>query len=193
MASMPHRQPIPEPLHTPAATPPSAAGHPHVLIQLTSDPCYLEAARCMIEAIARRIGFSPIHALELTVAVDEALANVIRHGYASRPDLPIWVAMWPLPPDARGRPGIRLVIEDEAPKVDPAPLNAKPTIEQVDQAACVHGGRGIPLIRACVDELLFEQRDTVGMRLTLVKRLPDSPAPTHTRTHPDPRSPERLV
>ena len=100
----------------------------------------------------------------MALAVDEALCNVIRHGYDSAQDRPIWVRLWP-----EGERGLRIVIEDEAKQVDPA------TIRSRDLEEIRPGGLGVHIMHEIMDEVTFEKRDSVGMRLTLVKRATNRP------------------
>lgn len=143
---------------------------PHVHMQVLSQPRYLCAAREMVSAVARRIGFDDIACSQIALAVDEALANVMRHGYGDRPDGPIWVSLWPLGKDGAisrgGAPaGLRVVIEDEARQVDPT------TIRSRDLDEIRPGGLGVHIIRHVMDDVQYEKRDPKGMRLTLEKRM----------------------
>ena len=100
--------------------------------------------------------------------MDEALCNVIRHGYERRRDGPIWLSVWPLPGGGGNghAGGIRIVVEDEARQVDPSQIKSR------DLDEIRPGGLGVHIIRQVMDEVSFEKRDTIGMRLTLVKRRP---------------------
>ncbi|MDP9147941.1 MAG: ATP-binding protein, partial [Acidobacteriota bacterium] len=51
-----------------------------------SDPGLLYVVRAAIERLTEVSGFSPPECRAITRAVDEALANVIRHAYNNRPD-----------------------------------------------------------------------------------------------------------
>ena len=54
-------------------------------LDLTSDPAVLPEVRDAIRAWARRLGWTDEHISDIVLAVDEALTNVIRHGYDSQP------------------------------------------------------------------------------------------------------------
>ncbi len=69
---------------------------PHIRLEMLSQPLYLCGARELISSIARRIGFDELSCNQIALAVDEALANVWRHGYSSQTDRPIWLSVWPL-------------------------------------------------------------------------------------------------
>ncbi len=149
----------------------SSLGPPPIRVQLMSDPTYLSGAREMVASVARRLGFSEEGCGQIALAVDEALCNVIRHGYERRKDGLIWINMWPLPP-ANGSPsrlsgpGIAIVLEDEAKQVDPSKIKSR------DLDEIRPGGLGVHIIQQVMDEAVYEKRDSVGMRLTLIKRVP---------------------
>ncbi|MEM1185731.1 MAG: ATP-binding protein [Planctomycetota bacterium] len=138
---------------------------PHIRLQLVSDPIYLSGARELVGSVAKRLGFDDLQCSKIALAVDEALCNIIRHGYDRAQDRPIWISLWPVDaaPDGR-RSGLRVVIEDEAKQVDPAEMKGR------DLADIRPGGLGVYIIREVMDEVTWERREPEGMRLTMVKR-----------------------
>jgi len=76
------------------ATP--ASESPQLRLELRSNPLFLAAAREMIAAVAKRLGFADEVCGQMALAVDEALCNIIRHGYHRAPDRPIWVSVYPI-------------------------------------------------------------------------------------------------
>jgi serine/threonine-protein kinase RsbW len=138
--------------------------HPDIRVEMISDPTYLSGARDLVAAVARRLGFSEEGCGQIALAVDEALCNVIRHGYERRRDGPIWISLWPLAAENGSGPGLRIVLEDEARQVDPTQIKSR-DLDEVRP-----GGLGVHIIRQVMDEVAYEKREGVGMRLTLVKR-----------------------
>lgn len=144
---------------------------PLLEVHMLSQPRCAAGVRDMIAAIVRRLGFDEQSAGQVALATDEALANVIAHGYQRRDDGAIWMRVYPL--DARGRPrcdcqqarGVRIVIEDEGQQVDPR------TIQGRDLDDIRPGGLGVHIINHYMDEVCFEKRDGAGMRLTMIRRL----------------------
>jgi len=136
---------------------------PHLSIEVASDPSLLCGLRELVNRLARNIGFSEVQSSQVALAVDEALANVIRHGYDNRPDARIWLSIWTLAPNEHG-PGLRLIIEDQARQVDPATIKSR----ELDDIR--PGGLGVHIIREVMDETRYEKRSGTGMRLTLEKR-----------------------
>jgi len=147
----------------------ACCGEPHVQLRLLSQPRYLAGGRELVAAVARRIGFDELAAGQIALAVDEALANVIRHGYADRPDGPIWLSLWPIEREtSSGRRcpvGLKIVIEDEAQQVDPERIRSR-DLEDVRP-----GGLGVHIIRHVMDSCVYSKRSGKGMCLTLEKTL----------------------
>ncbi|MBX3363768.1 MAG: ATP-binding protein [Phycisphaeraceae bacterium] len=149
---------------------------PHVRIEMLSDPLYLSGARELVSAVARRLGFDEPTCSQIALAVDEALANVICHGYQRRPDGLMWISLWPLAlsPDT---PSLRIVIEDEARQIDCEQIRGR------DLDDIRPGGLGVHIIRQIMDHVLYEKRSPCGMRLTLVKTGPVRPPTRENHGH----------
>ena len=135
---------------------------PDLRIELVSDPRYLSGARELVAAVARRLGFADEACGQIALAVDEALCNVIRHGYGQRKDGPIWLSVWPSTSN-NGTPGITIVIEDEARQVDVDQIKSR-DLDEVRP-----GGLGVHIIRKVMDSVQYEKRNPRGMKLTLTK------------------------
>lgn len=158
---------------------PAPVGPPHLRVEMLSCPRFLAGAREMVASLARRLGFDEIMSCQVALAVDEALANVIRHGYERREDQPIWMSIWQLDgPGALAGPGavgqqpvphapegLMIVIEDQGRQTDPDAIKGR------DLDDIRPGGLGVHIIREVMDEVVYEKRNGGGMRLTLVKRL----------------------
>jgi anti-sigma regulatory factor (Ser/Thr protein kinase) len=54
---------------------------PDIVLRVVSDVRYLAGVREMVAGVAKRLGFSHDSSSHLALAVDEALCNIIRHGY----------------------------------------------------------------------------------------------------------------
>lgn len=138
---------------------------PDLSIQMLSRTVLLAPVRCMIVSFAERIGFDEVASGHIALAVDEALANVIRHGYAGRDDCRVWLHLWQQHDPA----GLRIVIEDYAQQVDPELIRGR------DLSDVRPGGLGVHLIRSTMNSVRFEKRREGGMRLTLEKSLGATP------------------
>ncbi|MBL8761417.1 MAG: ATP-binding protein [Phycisphaerae bacterium] len=145
------------------------SSRPHIRIEMQSNPQYLAGARELISGVCRRIGFTEMCTSQIALAVDEALCNVMRHGYDKQTDRPIWVSLWP--DTHAGKPEITIVIEDEARHVDPCQIKGR------DLDDVKPGGLGVHIIREVMDRAEYEKRPGRGMKLTMVKKQPDHDKP----------------
>jgi serine/threonine-protein kinase RsbW len=155
-------------MSNPGPNPSLNGAAPDLTLRMVSDPTYLAGARELVSSVARRLGFSEEACGQIALAVDEALCNIIRHGYERRKDGPIWLSLWPLP-GKDGAAGLKIVLEDEARQVNPEEIKSR------DLDEIRPGGLGVHIIREVMDEAVYERRDKVGMRLTLVKRRAAAP------------------
>src|SRR5579871_6435523 len=68
----------------PAST---SAGHPvHVSFVMSSHPRCLAVVRATVGHLASMVGWDEASSRAITMAIDEALANIIRHAYQGRAD-----------------------------------------------------------------------------------------------------------
>src|SRR5689334_13553759 len=61
----------------------------HVTFEIFSEVRFLPVVRATVAQLATTVGWSEAEARCITMAVDEALTNVIRHAYHGRSDAPI--------------------------------------------------------------------------------------------------------
>jgi len=130
----------------------------HLKLVLPSDPRFLSIARNAVSEVSAICGLSEELRQGITLAVDEALANIIRHAYKNRHDQEIEL-------DCQAnaeRIVFRLLDQGEPP--DPARICGQP-LNDVSLS-----GRGTHLIKAIMDEMSYTQ--TPGKNeLRLVKNL----------------------
>ena len=131
-------------------------------MRLTSDLDEICNVRRAGEKIALAIGFSAEKAAMIMLTIDEALANVIKHGYDGQKGRPIDVLIERVCPE--GRVGIRVLIRDSARQVDPE------TIKSRDLDDVRPGGLGVHLINSLMDEVVHRPVGQ-GMELEMVKYL----------------------
>jgi len=137
-------------------------GGPHIRIEMISQARYLAGARSMIASVAQRFGFSECDCGQIALALDEALCNVIKHGYERRSDGLISISVWPEndPPT-----GICIQIDDRGRQVDVAAIRSR----RLDDIR--PGGLGVFLINQIMDDARYSKREGGGMRLTMIKHL----------------------
>ena len=133
---------------------------PEIQIQILSRPELLAPVRSLVNALAQQAGLDDLSACHLVLAMDEALTNVIRHGYGGSPDGRIWLRLSQL----QDGPGLRVEIADRARTVDPGQLRSR------DLDEIRPGGLGMHLIRSLVDRFEHSARTEGGMRVVLEKR-----------------------
>mgnify|MGYP000995963555 CR=1 FL=1 len=139
-----------------------------VALELPSDPRYLCAVRVFVGEVCRRHGYADMQTSQVVLAVDEALANVIKHGYAGRMDGRISVRITPVTDGVKG-PGLSFTIDDWGKQVDPSSIRSR------DLADIRPGGLGVHIIQQVMDSAAYETPPGQGMRLTMAKYL-SSPA-----------------
>ena len=123
-------------------------------------------ARALVRTFAIDRGAPEVCVDDLVQAVDEALTNVIRHGYGGRPGT-IEVTV------ARDGDTLKITVVDDAPPFDPtaAPepdLALPPQLRQP-------GGMGIHLMRLATDSIVHTARPGGGNMLTLRRRTDPRP------------------
>jgi anti-sigma regulatory factor (Ser/Thr protein kinase) len=135
----------------------------HLRLTLPSDPRFLAVVRAAVGEVGVIYGLSDEERIEVTLAVDEALANVIRHAYKSCYDREIAFECF-----VDGEQ-MEFTLLDHGEPPDPERICGKP----MDEFAL--SGRGTHLIKAIMDEMSYEKVPG-GNQLKLVKRLPGATA-----------------
>lgn len=152
-----------------APNPRVRAVRPCVRLTIPSVPRYLAVVRAAIGCIASQDGFASEVADQLVLAADEALANVIKHGYDARSDGEILVILRPI----TGRSnGLDIVILDRGKSTDPAAIRGR------DLADVRPGGLGVHIMRSVMDKVQYRRRSGGGMLLRMVKYNTADPTET---------------
>ncbi|MBL9120617.1 MAG: ATP-binding protein [Phycisphaerae bacterium] len=142
------------------ANPPSpaqGAGDPSgIEIRCWSRAENLSAIRACVERFAADVGFDEERQARIALAVDEAVANVIRHSYKGQKDGPITLRLAELEGG-----GVRVELEDEGEAFDPCSIAPR------DLAEVKPGGLGIHIIRSTFDRCMWKPRPIRGMAATL--------------------------
>ena len=134
--------------------------------QLTihSDPGDLAQVRTAVEVGGGRVGFSQKDCHAMALAVDEALANVIRHAYQGANDKKIEIEITELN-QQDDRQGLKVCIRDYGKTVDLSKIKGR-DLEDVRP-----GGLGVHIMRKIMDEVVFKCPSDGGTRLLMVKYL----------------------
>ena len=118
-----------------------------VRFAMPSHPRYLPVVRGAIAPLAAAIGWDECECRAITLAVDEALANVIRHAYGNRADGLIEL-------ECRESPdGLEITLLDNGEAPDRANICAR-------ELGCDQpGGLGTHIIRKVMDSVSYEASD----------------------------------
>lgn len=142
-----------------------------VELTITSHTGNLPVVRAAVERLARLEGLVAEESHAVMLAIDEALANVIKHGYDGRPNEPIKLTLEPVR-SVDGRRGVAVTVRDRGRQVDPA------TIRGRDLSDIRPGGLGVHIIRSVMDEVEYSCPPEGGMQLRMVKfAAPTAAAP----------------
>jgi anti-sigma regulatory factor (Ser/Thr protein kinase) len=136
------------------------AGGP-VQLRIEANPHAMPRVREAFCAAVGDVGFAKNEAAQLCLAIDEAIANVIKHGYGGTCDKPIDVSLTRV--EHEGRVGIRVTIRDFGRQVDPS------TIVGRDLDDVRPGGLGVHIIRTVMDDVAYKCPEDGGMCVTMVK------------------------
>jgi anti-sigma regulatory factor (Ser/Thr protein kinase) len=130
----------------------------HLRVVMSSDPRYLSIVRAAVGQIGLVLGLTDDSCRGVTLAIDEAVANIIRHAYKNRYDQEIELNC------SAGPDQLEFTLVDQGEPADPAKICAQP-LDEVSLS-----GRGTHLIKATMDEMHYE-RIPKGNQLRLIKHL----------------------
>lgn len=129
---------------------------------IRSDPIELRKVRSAVEAGGTRVGFSKKDCHAMALAVDEALANVIKHAYGGAHDKKIEIEIQELSSQA-GQQGLKVDIRDFGKAVEISKIKGR-DLEDIRP-----GGLGVHIMRKVMDEVIFECPPSGGTLLKMVK------------------------
>ena len=143
-------------------------------LEMPSDPELLSVVRGAVEQLAALAGLAEAECRAVTLAVDEALANIIRHAYGSRRGQPIEVTCRCVGAgteiesseagERRHGPRLEFLLRDRGRGADPSELRGRPLSELRP------GGLGTFFIQSGMDEVEYTRAGEWN-HLRLVKYL----------------------
>ena len=134
---------------------------PQDLLLLDSRLAEVSRAQLWAGAMADRIGLSENMRYTIRLCLEEALANVILHGYKDESGHPIVIRRW------QSSEMLFFAIEDKAPPFAPDEIPpSTSTPESPSLESLTPGGNGIRLLRHFAGSLNYEQFPD-GNRLTI--------------------------
>ncbi len=122
-------------------------------LQLHSNPEALTLVRAAVERATELLHFQDSESRAIVRAVDEALANVIRHAYQGENGLPIEVTCRRLHVSEHGSPtaGLEILLQDSGIALDPAKLRGRP-LDEIRP-----GGLGLHFMQQGMDQVEFSR------------------------------------
>ena len=140
---------------------PSASSEFRQEIEIASDAALLQQVRVAVAAFVDRTPLPSQDRNKVVLAVDEAVANVIEHGYDDVPDG--WIRI-----DLCRRPdSLSICIQDKGKRFDPSRV-LDPDIADHVRLGKNHG-LGIFLMRTIMDVVDYNFENEAENRLTLIK------------------------
>jgi serine/threonine-protein kinase RsbW len=135
-------------------------------LSLLSDPRLLCVVRATMREMATSVGFSEGEVRSMVLAVDEALANVMRHGYLGKSDRPIGISFYIGPVDTGegARDALEIRIVDQGVPVEPERMRGR-ALDDIRP-----GGLGLHFIREIMDSVTFKHIEGRN-QLRLIKFL----------------------
>jgi serine/threonine-protein kinase RsbW len=136
--------------------------NPHSTIRVKADVKNLAEIRRFIEASAESLQVGTAAAGEIVLAVDEAVTNIILHGYRGQPGFIEIVVE---------RQGDSLIVHlyDQAPPFDPTKVPAPDLTLPLEERPV--GKLGVFLITRFMDDVIYSASPQGGNQLTLVKKI----------------------
>ena len=122
-----------------------------LVLALDADPSALAAMAEAVEGYAARSGVPPERAMQLVIALDEILTNIVTHGGLAPGDS-IAVTV------ETSAGGLSAVVEDPGPAFDPL-REAPPPVLSGSLAERPIGGLGLHIARTLARRIDYERRD----------------------------------
>ena len=130
-------------------------------LRIKCDLGELKGVREKMQAIAKSIGFSDDQAAHIVLAVDEALVNVIEHGYGGPCEDAIDITCTKITVD--GVEGIDVRIRDYGRQVEPEKIAGR------DLDDVRPGGLGVHIMKSVMDDVSYSPAGDKGMVLEMKK------------------------
>lgn len=131
---------------------------PDIHMEFFSRPVYLGVIRRMLDSLCERMGLDPHQSARICLAVDEAVCNVIRHGYDNDQDGRITLNMSRIEGD---NPELLIEVLDRARHVDLDTIRSR-NLDEIRP-----GGLGVHIINEIMSNVEYSHREGGGMRLAM--------------------------
>ena len=146
-------------------------------LSIESNPVELRKVRTAIETQGGRVGFNKRDCHAMALAVDEALANVIKHAYGGARDKKIDIEIEELNGEVEEQ-GLKVSIRDFGKAVEISKIKGRKLTD------IRPGGLGVHIMRKVMDEVVFECPPSGGTLLRMVKYRRNDQKREVTETEP---------
>ena len=134
-----------------------------IRLSIVSSPAHLPVVRATVDCICELMGFDESARGDIVLAVDEALANVIKHAYHGNGNRPIEITLRSVVFDGRG--ALEVELRDWGKQVAPALIKSR-DLEDVRP-----GGLGVHIMDRCMDRVKYTHAPDGGTFLTMTKKF----------------------
>ncbi len=136
-----------------------------IVLQVSANPEYLRVVRLAVRQVGQVVGLDEKTCELVTLAVEEALTNIIKHSYGGPCDEQVVVKLNKIENSSEGKSALEIVIRDFGKQVDPKIIKGR-DLENIRP-----GGLGVHLIQSVMDEVKYDRADDRGMVLQMIKYL----------------------
>ena len=142
--------------------------NPNFRLTFPANPNWFKAIRTLVLTATKHMGFSEHEASQVSLAIDEALCNIYRHGYQGNQ---LGSVDFSFESQTSPEVEVRMTIIDKGEQV---PLEQ---IQSRELNEVRPGGLGVHLIKTIMDEATWSHAEH-GMKLEVVKRKSSVPSDT---------------
>jgi len=135
-----------------------------IRFSIDSTPAHLPVVRAALDKLCEMLGLSEDRRGEIILAVDEALANIIRHAYHGEQGKPIEVRLSRCG-SGTGEDCLMICIRDWGECVDLTKIKSR------DLQDVRPGGLGVHIMTNCMDTVDYAHADGGGTELTMTRLL----------------------
>ncbi|MBI9018407.1 MAG: ATP-binding protein [Phycisphaerae bacterium] len=137
--------------------------HTHIKLKICAFLEYLSLVRHSVRTVADNIGMNIEQAEAVTLAVQEALTNVIKHSYGGPCNEKIIIRISELQGPKFPNGAMEISIRDYGKAVDPEKIIGR-NLDDIKP-----GGLGVHIIKSIMDQSNYFKMADKGMELTMIK------------------------
>ena len=139
--------------------------HTHVKIRICAYPEYLSLVRAAVRSVAAKIGLNVEQVDSITLAVQEAMTNVIKHSYGCACDEEIVIKLSHIQGPKYPEGAMEIAIRDYGSTIEPEDICSR-DLDEVRP-----GGLGVHIMKTIMDECNYCKMAEKGLELKMVKAV----------------------